>query len=730
MTSHTESKFDFSNLVLYVFGFFLLWEWLRPLEQLTETEGIKIFLAFLVISFALYYFSVRFIFTVLIKVIFILYFLHHLYLEGSFFSFNWFSIFTGDFVTSMTAVFTADWSSLSFMFKTLLFFVLLWLMTYLIQYWLINRRQIFIFFFMTLVYITVLDTFTPYEATQAIVRTVVTGFAVMGMLTFYRILDREKIKKEFSFSRKWMVPLVIMITLSVLVGYNAPKADPIWPDPVPFIKSYSTNSGNDGTAMGGRVGYGADDSRLGGPFMGDDQVVYRTEVDELHYWKVETKDVYTGKGWVASGEGQRVSFNQEAEVPIPTYRDVREEKDMLSHVFVEKKYPHIIYPLGVQSVTAQAGEYFDLEPVTEKIYSQESLDGFTLNFKKPSFSVKAMLATKNVEDTDLEQRFIERYTSLPENLPERVKDLAVEITEGKNTWFDKARAIERYFGRSEYYYDQVNVLVPGPQDDYVDQFLFESKRGYCDNYSSSMAVMLRTLGIPSRWVKGYTEGEFIGAAPEDKKAFNITNNNAHSWVEVFFPEVGWVPFEPTQGFDNNVIFNYDTTDGQQNNTEVPEKEEKPEVEEPEKPKDEMNTADSSFSFSDLKAKIKEIFVKKWKTVVFIVLLLGVIALLLYKYRLRWFPRYLLFRYSFKHKDEELENAYLVLLKQLNRYGLKRKENQTLREYSRYIDSFFSTKDMGDLTAHYERYLYKGTLPEGSWKDNKKLWENLIKKTTA
>lgn len=113
-------------------------------------------------------------------------------------------------------------------------------MTYLLQYWLITRRKLFIFFFMTLVYVTVLDTFTPYAADTAIVRTVICGFAIMGMLTFYRLIEKESIRKENRFARKWMIPLAGMIAFSVLLGYVSPKSEPIWPDPVPYIKSYSS----------------------------------------------------------------------------------------------------------------------------------------------------------------------------------------------------------------------------------------------------------------------------------------------------------------------------------------------------------------------------------------------------------------------------------------------------------------------------------------------------------
>ena len=75
----------------------------------------------------------------------------------------------------------------------------------------------------------------------------------------------------------------------------------------------------------------------------------------------------------------------------------------------------------------------------------------------------------------------------------------------------------------------------------MDQFLFETKIGYCDNFSTSMVVMLRSLGIPARWVKGFAPGEIV-QREDSIPVYEVTNNNAHSWVEAYFPNVGWMHF--------------------------------------------------------------------------------------------------------------------------------------------------------------------------------------------
>ena len=93
-------------------------------------------------------------------------------------------------------------------------------------------------------------------------------------------------------------------------------------------------------------------------------------------------------------------------------------------------------------------------------------------------------------------------------------------------------------------------------EDYVDQFLFDTKRGYCDNFSTSMVVMLRSIDIPARWVKGFAPGEYR-LNDEGERVYQITNNEAHSWVEAYIPGIGWMPFEPTIGFSNLTDIDYD-----------------------------------------------------------------------------------------------------------------------------------------------------------------------------
>jgi len=129
-----------------------------------------------------------------------------------------------------------------------------------------------------------------------------------------------------------------------------------------------------------------------------------------------------------------------------------------------------------------------------------------------------------------------RYLQLPDSFPPRVRALAEQITAGRDTPYDKAAAIESYL-RNIPYNQQINGPASG--QDGVDYFLFEVKQGYCDYYASAMVTMLRAVGVPARYVRGYSLGE------QDGDIFHVRASDAHAWPEVFFPGYGWIEFEPT-----------------------------------------------------------------------------------------------------------------------------------------------------------------------------------------
>ncbi|UAC48600.1 transglutaminaseTgpA domain-containing protein [Bacillus aquiflavi] len=721
------------SLLLYIFSFILLLEWFRPIEQLTDTGYIHLFILFIVISFGLAFFNVNTSLTVFVKVVYIIYSLNHLYLNASFFKFKWFPLFLADVKKNIQFLFSREWDQLSNPFRSLLFYILLWLITYLIHYWLIKLRSMFLFLLMTITYITVLDIFTPYDAKWAIVRTVSTGFILLGMLAFIRLNEQEINVQNRSMMKKWFSVCLSIVLLCIITGFVGPKAGPMWPDPVPFFKS--VGQGNE-REQASKVGYSMDDSNLGGPFVGDDEVVFTTEIDSKHYWKAETKDVYTGKGWERSHDDKVVFIHQDERIPIVDILDGVETTEQRSSVIMNRDYVHIFYPNGIKYIHTDTSSNGDLSYNVNKstgkiepIYNGKAiaLSNYDITYHNPSYHVEHLKEVTDVNAADLPQSFIEQYTQLPEGLPQRTTHLAEEITSAESNWFDKAKAVERFFQSGEFFYDQRDVAIPSDRDDYVDQFLFETKKGYCDNFSSSMVVMMRSVGIPSRWVKGFTEGEYKGVSQSGKKLYEITNNNAHSWVEVYFPNVGWVPFEPTKGFSNNAQFNYQLNQHKQEEVEKEQPEQ--EIEQPKQEKVEKTEKDSTVAPTMLEKWWKSAadFLKNgWKWMVLLLCFMLAVAFVLYFIRGKWLPYYYLVKYKNFHDPEQFEKAYFVLLKELERIGLERKNGDTLREFAKHVDRFFSINEMTCLTLKYEQYVYSGELAVEEIAEVNELWENLIK----
>ncbi len=138
------------------------------------------------------------------------------------------------------------------------------------------------------------------------------------------------------------------------------------------------------------------------------------------------------------------------------------------------------------------------------------------------------------------------YTMLPDTLPDRVRELAKEITMGYDTKYDKLMAIEAYLRQYEYTLSPEKV----PEgEDFIDYFLFESRKGYCTSYATAMAILGRCIGIPTRYMEGYL-AKFID---RDKKGmYSVKNSQAHAWAEAYIEGVGWIPFEATAPFYNEL----------------------------------------------------------------------------------------------------------------------------------------------------------------------------------
>ena len=130
------------------------------------------------------------------------------------------------------------------------------------------------------------------------------------------------------------------------------------------------------------------------------------------------------------------------------------------------------------------------------------------------------------------------YLALPGDLPAEVRGLARSLTAGSRTPYDQARAVETYLRTYPY---SLDIPAPPLDRDVVDYFLFDLKKGYCDYFATAMVVLARAAGIPARMAVGYASGAYDAL----NASYIVTEADAHSWPEIYFPDYGWVEFEPT-----------------------------------------------------------------------------------------------------------------------------------------------------------------------------------------
>lgn len=740
-----------THLFIYVLTLLLLWEWLRPIPVVTNTGDIHLFVWFAFFSAAMIYLRVPYWLTILVLLIVSMYGLHTIFYEGSFFTLEGglqtIKMFSSEMWNNSRLIFSGEFASLTDPFRTFLLFMLLALICYLLYFWIFQTRRIFMFLLATIIYITVLDTFTPIDASIAIIRIVIIGFFMLTLLHMLKVLEQEMVigKRTSSLiSPTWMYTLIFMIVVATFVGVIAPKPDPQWRDPVPSMRSFVLGEGSGtGTAIQ-RVGYGDNDERLGGGFIQDNNPVFRAEVEEPSYWRGESKHEYTGQGWVSEPMYVESGNIFDEEIDYYMYENLTEVEERQVTIEMEEGvgFSHFFYPGQLKQVNLDTLSYlvegsqgdisqlsFNTDMVggrveANSVQGDATLTSYDLIYDDPTFPLEVLRGTNENDPAEV----TELYLQLPDDLPERVVTLAEEIVEGEDNRYDKAVAIEQYFSNNGFVYQTTDVPVTDGDEDYVDQFLFETQLGYCDNYSTAMAVMLRALDIPTRWVKGFTSGEEIDETDEGFSVYEVTNGNAHSWVEVYFSSVGWVPFEPTQGFDNYAEFEEEEVDSdggasnQENNDSLDTG-----LDDEEVPNFQEELDDGAGKTGSGTDRVRAQFIDFFTFKVFLIsVVVLIMVVLLYRKQNRWQNHYFLWYYRRVGQDSRYTNAYQRLLWILANEGFPRDEGETLREYAKRIDFMLNTQAMAKLTKTYEKIYYGGYEPEGDWSELQKDWEEVIK----
>ena len=250
-----------------------------------------------------------------------------------------------------------------------------------------------------------------------------------------------------------------------------------------------------------------------------------------YYWIGRAYDVYTGSGWMTD------EIIQEA---IAANQAVHSEAN-------SDYYRAILHTIR-KSSTGRPSLYFTgvLNAVDQKItvgWHAVTGEFFAAQLNATEYQVRSFIYDFSEDllqtsENNLPDTIAETYLQIPPEVPERVHELALNLTGQRATPFQKAKVIETYLRQFEYTLD---IPAPPEDRDLVDYFLFDLQKGYCDYYASAMVILARASGLPARLAVGYSTGSFDYA----RQVFVVSEANAHAWPEIYLEPVGWVPFEPT-----------------------------------------------------------------------------------------------------------------------------------------------------------------------------------------
>ncbi len=262
-----------------------------------------------------------------------------------------------------------------------------------------------------------------------------------------------------------------------------------------------------------------------------------------YYWRAYTYDYYSGQGWASSAISTAdYPASEILAVEKPEYyRRVQHDFEILN-----SENETLIFRAGLleSANTPIRAEWRNvLTRLTLPAAPNGSADLYRASSAVNTYQVTSLITTVDVATLreiwpDYPEWVRTKYLALPP-LPGRVTALAREITATAPSLYDRAEAIERYL-RTNYTYT-LDVPAPPTGRDPVDYFLFDLGEGYCDYYASAMVVLARASGVPARLVVGYVGGTYDPL----QATYTVREADAHSWVEVYFPQVGWVEFEPT-----------------------------------------------------------------------------------------------------------------------------------------------------------------------------------------
>jgi transglutaminase-like putative cysteine protease len=258
------------------------------------------------------------------------------------------------------------------------------------------------------------------------------------------------------------------------------------------------------------------------------------------YWRLTALDEFDGQMWKSS------YGTDSAKGDLPQAVDSAAETDTVRQTVTVEALGGVWLPAAFEarSLEAEGADVGWDEDSSTLIVDRDvpTSDGLT-------YEVTSAIPTwrgpqlREVSDADLPEDIGRQYTALPEAVSPEVRGLAQTVIDraGAQTPYDRAMALQSYLRSSLFTYD--DTVGPGHGADALATFLFQTRRGYCEQFAGSFAALARAVNLPTRVAVGFTWG---AQDPEDQTLYRVRGVHAHAWPEVYFHGYGWVPFEPTK----------------------------------------------------------------------------------------------------------------------------------------------------------------------------------------
>jgi protein-glutamine gamma-glutamyltransferase len=269
-----------------------------------------------------------------------------------------------------------------------------------------------------------------------------------------------------------------------------------------------------------------------------DTPLLRVPADSPQLWRGSIYTTYTGDSWLADPD-QKFTFTRGSDPVVPVSASDPPAVGT-THTYRVEFLPNVsgslMWAPGVPlRVHGDGGVIQGVarNPGNVRLVRLRPVSGYTVTTAVATTSSARLTAAAGPS------RVAAEWTELPTELPTDVGALAHQITANATSRYQQVNELEAYLRSHETY--SLNSPVPGKGEDAVADFLFRDHVGFCEQFASAEAVMLRTLGVPSRVVSGLAYGIRQGGTRL------ITEADAHAWVEVYYPGVGWSPTDPTAG---------------------------------------------------------------------------------------------------------------------------------------------------------------------------------------